>query len=108
MFCLLYQVETSMFKFFIISGNFERFRDLSKKGGPKEGWTVPGCSLSLFLIQLSSKTIWKREIDVDLNTGLPCTETPIEEEKNLSPSLFSVTYVVTFKVAGKVGLTIGQ
>ena len=79
---------------------------MSKKGGPKEGWTVPGCSLSLFLIQLSSKTIWKREIDVDFNTGLPCTETPIEEEKNLSPSLFSDTYVVTCEVAGKEGMTI--
>ena len=47
-------------------------------------------------------------IDVDFNTGLPCKETPIEEAKNLSPFLFSDTYVVTFKVAGKVGLTIGQ
>ena len=79
---------------------------MSKKGGPKEGWTVPGCSLSLFLIQIGTKTIWKREIDVDFNTGLACTETPIEEEKNLTPSLFSDTYVVTCEVAGKKGLTI--
>ena len=44
--------------------------------------------------------------NVDFNTGLPCTETPIQEEKNLSPFLFSDTYVVTCEVAGKKGLTI--